>query len=56
MLTLMTVARAQFRLALAYMMVRKTMIGGIVMVSLTALFVIADGIPAIRISRPARTW
>ena len=52
MLTPLTVARAQFRLALAYMMVRKTLIAGIVMVTLTGLFVIADGMPAIRISRP----
>ena len=50
MLTLLTVARAQFRLALAYMMVRKTLIAGIVTVSLTLLFVIADGFPTIQIS------
>ena len=49
-MTLRAVLLAQVRLVLAYLMLRKTLIGTIVMLSLTGLCAIGDGIPAIRIS------
>lgn len=51
MLTLRTIALAQFRLVLAYLLVRKTLIGTIVTIALTVLCVIGNGVPAIRISQ-----
>jgi len=50
MLTLRTVALAQFRLVLAYLLVRKTLIGTIVTFALTGLVVVGNGVPAIQIS------
>jgi len=52
MLTLRAVTLAQLRLVLAYLMLRKTLIATLIMVSLTGLFAIVDGVPAIRVGQP----
>lgn len=52
MLTLRAVIVAQLRLALAYLMLRRSLIGTFAMIFLVGLVAIGDGLPAIRVSQP----
>jgi hypothetical protein len=44
-----TVARAQFQLSVAYLLVRRTLLFAVILVALAGLFAMADGFPAILI-------